>query len=110
MGIFESWNEWHPSEANEDDEVFFPESGDWEDLEELPQVPTIDYLPPVVDYSARGPDDFVVSGPLVGSDGPGRRFDSKREAYIWAIQKYGRARVTVIDAGEVRWACLIRST
>jgi hypothetical protein len=109
----ELWAVWdeagHPSDTEADDEDnVFPESGEWEDLEDLPQVPSIDRLPTVVDYSSRGPDDFVISGPVGDARGQGRKFDSHRAAHAWANAKWGASRVNIIDAGMLRWAVLIK--
>lgn len=95
----DEWDECHPANACE--ELGFEEY-------ETPEIPTIDSLPGVVDYSTRGPGDWVNSGPLPGSTGPGRRFDSELSAFRWCSLKYGQKRVSRIDAGEMRWACLIR--
>lgn len=105
--IFDLWDLFHPSDSEEGN--LFPENGEWVDLEDVPQIPNIDLLPEVVDYSTRGPDDFVISGPLNGSDKiQGRRFASPKAAYIWGCQKYGKARVSIVDAGEWRWGLLIK--
>ena len=98
------WDLYHPAEANEDD--FGDEEGD---LEPLPAVPTIDTLPPLVDYSSRGPNDFVVSGPLVKGNGPGRLFGDELKAFNWAAGKYGQSRVSRSYGGENRWAVLIKA-
>lgn len=108
--IFDLWDCYHPRDSDDDDGNLFPENGDWEDLEDLPQIPTIDRVPEVVDYSERGPNDFVVSGPLGTADKiQGRRFDTRKDALEWAVAKYGKNRVKAIDAGEWKWAVLIRA-
>ena len=84
-----------------------------------PQIPRHDCMPFVVDYSTRGPNDFVVSGPLGDAVGPGRRFPSLSAALKWAQGKYGdRARLVPELAklsGELmdtyplaRWAILVK--
>jgi hypothetical protein len=107
--MLDLWDAFHPSDS--DDELDeFSESGDYSDLEEVPQIPTIDRLPDVVDYSARGPGDFVVSGPTGAGRGAGRYFKSLHEAYSWAVGKYGSQRVVLIpQESEFRWALMIRA-
>jgi hypothetical protein len=66
-----------------------------------------------VDYSTRAPEDWVISGPLGGhGSGPGRRFDTIKEAQKWAKEKYGeRLRGRISEAtlfGGNRWAFLVR--
>jgi hypothetical protein len=66
-----------------------------------------------VDYSTRGPNDWVVSGPL-GSHGggPGRKFATMKEAWSWAKEKYGqrlKGRITEATLWSCnRWAFLIK--
>jgi len=99
--LFWLWDEHHPAEAEEEPEP---------DLPPLPALPTIDSLPETVDYSIRGPNDWIVSGPLAPGAGRGRYFSSELEAYRWAVAKYGLARVSrVSEAGEGRWGYLIRA-
>lgn len=86
-----------------------------------PYLPTVDGFPWVVDYSIRSPDEFVISGPLAGFRGSGKRFATPADALAWAQAHYGRARVRLapeclvpqelLDAGIVglkRWAVLVR--
>jgi hypothetical protein len=111
MSLWETWDESHPAsrDGTGEDKGDFPESGDWEDLEDLPQLPTIDLLPPMVDYSSRAPGDFIVSGPLsVAHNIQGRTFKTHNDAFKWACGHYGTDRVSPVDAGELRWACLIK--
>ncbi len=93
------WDEAHPSET-------IDESADLE--AEIPTLPTIDHLPPLVDYSTRGEGDWVVSGPLQPSGGNGRYFPAELEAYIFCCNKYGRQRVSRWEGGKHRWAMLIK--
>lgn len=101
------WDMFHPADSDED---IADEFIDDPDVEPLAEIPTIDRLPDVVDYSTRGPNDFVVSGPMGAGRGQGRYFESERNAYIWAISKYGRQRVVRIpQESEFRWALLIKA-
>lgn len=102
------WDAFHPAESDEDIADEFEDDGEVEFTP--PTIPTIDELPNVVDYSTRGPNDFVVSGPMGAGRGPGRHFESERNAYIWATSKYGRQRVVRIpQESEFRWALLIKA-
>lgn len=89
--------------AEVDEEDGLPE---W--FEEVPEIPTIDGQPAVVDYSIRGPKDWVVSGPLEPWQGRGRQFPSEAAAYRWAVSKFGTSRVSRIYPGPNRWAFLIK--
>ncbi len=90
---------------------------DEDDFETGPRTPeyhhTADEVESMeVDYSIRGPDDWVISGPLAHGGGPGRRFPSIERADAWVRAKYG-ARVVhrIIEAtldDRNRWAYLIR--
>lgn len=56
--------------------------------------PTVDDDPDelekrLISYSVTSPDAFVVSGPLPGGKGPGRRMPSQRGALEWALERYG---------------------
>ena len=64
-------------------------------LDAYPEIPTIDGVPPVVDYSERGPRDFVISGKLGSSNAGfirasrgGRTFKSPNDALRWATHSY----------------------
>lgn len=66
-----------------------------------------------VDYSTRHPSDWVISGPLgEHGRGPGRKFDTMKEAWFWAKGKYGRklkGRITEATLfGGNRWAFLVK--
>lgn len=103
------WEMFHPAEADEEIDEF-RENGDYIDLEEVPLIPTIDRLPDVIDYSTRGPNDFMISGPLGAGRGNGRHFGHLRDAYLWAVGRYGKQRVGVLpQESEFRWAFLIKS-
>lgn len=91
-----------------------------EELETVPalRTPTIEMSEDEVEqtefsYTDRSPDDWVLSGPvteLLGR-GPGRRFESVKEAWRWAKEKYGpRLRGRIREAEEFggRWAFVIR--
>lgn len=62
------------------------------------------------DYDDRAPTDFVISGPLAGTDGPGRSFPDWDDAEKWAREKYGSRFKRRMPAPEdsPRWAFLIR--
>lgn len=101
--VKEIWDECPPSLEE------FSESGNYSDLELVPQTPTIDLLPNCVDYSPRGPGDFVMSGPMGAGRGPGRYFDNRQDALNWCRLKYGYHRVFMVDGeSEFRWAYLIK--
>jgi hypothetical protein len=76
--------------------------------DDTPATPTVDGIPPVVDYSVRNPGDWVVSGPLEPFEGPGRVFVSEDAAFDWAQWKYGPHRVTRWYGGMGRWAVLVK--
>lgn len=66
-----------------------------------------------VEYSTRGPNDWVLSGPLgVHGGGPGRRFASVKQAEEWVREKHGDRVIRRIPeaahCGRNRWAYLIR--
>lgn len=83
-----------------------------DDPEPPAERPTIDRMPRVVEYSSRGPGDFVVSGPLYPFLGRGRTFIKVAHAVKWAQRKYGAHRVEVLKESlkedAVRWAILVR--
>jgi hypothetical protein len=62
------------------------------------------------DYSDRAPSDFVISGPLNGGPGPGRRFESWMAAERWAREFYGARFKRRIEIPEesYRWGFLVR--
>lgn len=97
------WSLCHPVDATEE-----LESED-EGIEPPAEIPTIDNLPLVVDYSTRAPGDFVISGPCGDGRGKGRYFRNHGSAYQWAATKYGLRRVSRVEAGEFRWAVLVKA-
>lgn len=62
-----------------------------------------------IEYSDRGPNDIVLSGPLLGGWGPGRFFQSRGAALVWATQKYGPGRVKKVKEQPGRWAYLVKN-
>lgn len=61
----------------------------------------------VLDYPCTPKDSFVVSGPMGESEGRGRYFPSPNEALMWAQEKYGAARVKLLDSSlfnNKKWA------
>ncbi len=98
--LTDPWDEFHPVDGNEP-------LLDYEEV--APEIPTIDALPEVVDYSVRAPGDWVLSGPLGEARYQGRRFATEIDAYRWACAKYGRDRVRRMRALEFRWMLLIRA-
>jgi len=104
------WDTFHPSESGDLEEEFC-EAGDYSDLEDVARIPTIDLLPELVDYSTRGPGDFIISGPLGAGRGTGRHFNTVLAAQNWAVLKYGRNRVKRIEGegSEYRWGFLIKA-
>lgn len=108
--VLDVWDSYHPVDAEEELEGC-SEGDDFSDLDLAPQIPTIDVLPEYVDYSARGPGDFVISGPLGAGKGPGRHFNTALAAQNWAVSKYGRNRVKRVEGegSEFRWAFLIKA-
>lgn len=103
------WDVFHPADTEDEDDL--PATTDIEFDALVPEIPTIDKLPDVVDYSTRGPNDFVVSGPYNHTiGGQGRRFASLSSAFQWAVGKYGQKRVINIpQESDFRWALLIKS-
>lgn len=81
-----------------------------------PEIPSHDCMPFTTDYSSRGPNDFVLSGPLRDAVGRGRRFDTISDALRWAQEKYGASNVDLLrrikDVPEellTRWYLLVRN-
>lgn len=62
-----------------------------------------------VAYSDRGPNDVVLSGPVIGGWGPGRWHQNRRIAFGWAIRKYGIDRVVATPQSNGRWSVLIKN-
>jgi hypothetical protein len=64
-----------------------------------------------VDYSTRGPNDVVLSGPIVGGWGPGRFHRNRATAYKWCCDNYGVDRVKRGEKWEQagRWSFLIKN-
>lgn len=62
-----------------------------------------------VDYSDRGPNDVVLSGPITGGWGPGRWHKNRRVAYWRLVDKYGADRVKQMRQSEGRWGFLIKN-
>lgn len=86
------------------------------DLEHFcePQIPSLTFQPELVDYSTRGPGDYVISGPFGrNKKGRGRWFPSAQKALEWAKGKYGESRVQQIKNSALseglRWAVLIKA-
>lgn len=103
-------DEFRHGDEDEDITDEFDGEDDFLGVEAPPEIPTVDGLPDVVDYSTRGPNDFVLSGPVAEGRGHGRHFDTLGDAYKWAVDKYGKARVGVLpQQGEFRWALLIKA-
>ena len=91
-------------------EAFLPEGADpkferYDDPTKYPLVPGVDTTVAeftdrfVVYDGVRGPDDAVISGPISAGQGPGRFFRNKREAFEWAVAKYGVHRVRRMQGG-----------
>jgi hypothetical protein len=62
------------------------------------------------DYSTRGPNDYVISGPISGrGSGPGREFLSADDAEAWGREHFGnRFKYRIRDSEKGgRWAILI---
>lgn len=84
---------------------------------EIPLLPNTVYRPPTCDmepdevedldfvYSDVPPNTFVISGPLTGGPGKGRRFDHVDDAEEWVNSFYGRhyGRIRETEDGG-RWA------
>lgn len=62
-----------------------------------------------IDYSDRGPNDVMLSGPITGGWGPGRWHANRRAAYAACVAKYGVDRVKFPRQSEGRWCCLIKN-
>lgn len=61
-------------------------------------TPGVDNLPLGIAYSDRGPNDYILSGPLGAGTARGRRFDNLQEARNWILEHFSdRLR------GEVTW-------
>ena len=91
-----------------------PEDFDLDDPNMYPLKPGCDSLDKEfnerwVDYSPRGPRDVILSGPVLAGWGPGRYFSNRRAAYMWALTKYGKERVSRVRYTRGRWAFLIKN-
>lgn len=62
-----------------------------------------------VSYTDRGPNDAVLSGPVVGGWGPGRFHRSRRAAYAFLVEKYGESRIRITPQSTGRWSFLIKN-
>lgn len=88
---------------------------DYDDPKIYPLLPGVsttrkEFADRFVDYSARGPDDMVLSGPIVGGHGPGRYFRNKALAKRYLILKFGAGRVRELERFTYgRWAFLIKN-
>ena len=60
--------------------------------------------------ASRGPDDVMISGPLAGfvNNGPGRRFQTRREGWNWAAKKYGFERLVFPRQTVGRWCVIVK--
>ena len=81
--------------------------------EPAPPEPSLDTTPEeVVEYEwfypVRSPNDVVVSGPITGGWGPGRWFKNRRMALTWAMNKYGKDRISLTRQTVGRWSILVR--
>ena len=84
---------------------------------DLDKPPTIDTKQRILEdwllvypHTQRGPNDVVISGPVIGGWGPGRYFRNRRLAIQHYIEKYGHARVGMVGGKtKGRWAVLIRN-
>lgn len=63
-----------------------------------------------VDYSSdKGPNDLVVSGPVIGGWGPGRYFQNRRQALRHYEDKYGENKVHLSHRqSHGRWSVVIK--
>lgn len=88
------------------------------DLEDVPVgfIPTLDSSSAelengtrFVEYVTRGPNDVVLSGPIVGGWGPGRYYRNRRLALTALTEKYGEGRVIATRQSRGRWSFLIKN-
>lgn len=73
-----------------------------------PSISTVDGIAEIPDYSDRGDNDYVVSGPLGDARGRGHRFKTVSEAAAWGRARFGSRFRRQINAGPFRWALLVR--
>lgn len=100
-----------------DDEDDIPEEQDYGNVYPEFWTPTCDSSPQsmesgsnqLIEYSTRGPNDVVLSGPVVGGWGPGRYHRSRRVAYHVLRDKFGADRVTPTRQVKGRWSFLIKN-
>lgn len=91
------------------------ESTEADEDEEHPYQPTVDSKAEELKdkwilYPGRGPNDVVVSGPMLSNAGPGRFMPSRRAAYAAMVQKYGKERVVLMERqSRGRWSFLIKN-
>lgn len=62
-----------------------------------------------VDYSDRGPNDVVLSGPVIGGWGGGRWHKNRRVAYWRLAGQFGEDRVKQMRQSQGRWSFLIKN-
>lgn len=85
-----------------------------DDPVEYPLLPSVDtddkeFGTHWVDYTDRGSRDVVLSGPVIGGWGPGRWFANRRNAWFWAVRKYGEERVKPMRQSLSRWSLLVKN-
>lgn len=91
-----------------------PYERDLDDPEIYPLVPTVDttrreFQDRFVHYAGVGPNDAVLSGPVIGGWGPGRYHQSRRQAREWLEARFGRERVRETEGiSRGRWSFVIR--
>ena len=94
-----------------------PGDMDIEDLDNPEQYPLIPWCDTSddefgarwVDYTDRGPNDVVLSGPIIGGWGPGRWHKNRRIAYWCLVDKFGADCVKQTRQSEGRWSFLIKN-
>lgn len=58
--------------------------------------------------ASRGPNDVMISGPLAGLNGPGRRMPTRWDAWRWCEEKYGKDRLIFPRQTEGRWCVIVK--
>lgn len=96
------------------DDFLATEEMEEDDPETYPMVPWCDstdddFGTRWVDYVDRGPNDVVLSGPVIGGWGPGRWHKNRRIAYWRLVDKFGADRVKQLRQSQGRWSFLIKN-
>jgi|SRR5690349_2825706 len=68
-----------------------------------------EFLDRFVDYNLRGPNDVVLSGPIISGWGPGKYYQNRMMAYRALVALHGADRVRFTEKNTIgRWSFVVK--